>query len=34
MKIFPKFLSPIFLETLKLSLNFKTDWVATLDKGW
>ena len=26
-------MSSIFLETLKLSLNFKTDWVATQDKG-
>ena len=26
-------MSPIFLETLKLSLNFKTDWVATQAKG-
>ena len=33
LQIFPKFLSPIFLKILKLSQNFKTDWVATLDKG-
>ena len=33
LQIFPNFLSSIFLETLKLSLNFKTDWVATQDKG-
>ena len=26
-------MSPIFLETLKLSLNFNTDWVATQEKG-
>ena len=25
-------MSPIFLETLKLSLNFNTDWVATHEK--
>ena len=33
LQIFPNFLSPIFLETLILSLNFKADWVATQDKG-